>query len=191
MLTCWLHKIRPWAQDSILKVLICKRLKDTMLESMTTYMSVCAKSIHNEEAFIVVAREGFWTESPTKSASQEPVASHWPVAHWVDVKNSLSWLLWISQLSHLLPWRCVGTSFSLCLVLSNHKLFSCFWSMKGVEWIPDYEVHSIWVPSKDLFFRVGRVLSCSLSWSWTHNPPDFVFWGSGCTTTHTIEAFSN
>lgn len=74
-----------------------------MLESMTTYVSVCAKSIHNEDSFIVVAREGFWTESPTKSAMQEIAASHWPVAHWVDVKNSLSLLLRISQFSHFSP----------------------------------------------------------------------------------------
>lgn len=68
----------------------CLQLKDSMLESMTTYVSVHAKNIHNEDSFIVVAREGFWTESHTKSAVQEIAASHWPVAHWVDVKNSLS-----------------------------------------------------------------------------------------------------
>lgn len=68
----------------------CLQLKDPMLESMTTYVSVRAKSIHNEDSFIVVAREGFWTESHPKSAMQEIAASHWPVAHWVDIKNSLN-----------------------------------------------------------------------------------------------------
>lgn len=94
-----------------------------MLESMTTYVSVRAKSIHNEDSFIVVAREGFWTESHTKSAVQEIAVSHWPVAHWVDIRNSLSLLLWISWLSHFLPEYVLECPFRSAWFLATIEYF--------------------------------------------------------------------
>lgn len=47
----------------------CLQFKDTMLESMTTYVSVRAKSIHNEDSFYRGCKKGFLDGKPSKKCN--------------------------------------------------------------------------------------------------------------------------